>query len=81
MNMPRVVIPSDTKLLLLYEEHAITESCAKAPHELTFKDSSQSDKTIMVMPEDIEAAGLSLQNLSNLTEAQFNNLVAIAERR
>ncbi|KHJ84769.1 hypothetical protein OESDEN_15514 [Oesophagostomum dentatum] len=33
------------------------------------------------MPEDIEAAGLSMQNLNNLSEAQFNTLIAIAERR
>ncbi|CAJ0605981.1 unnamed protein product [Cylicocyclus nassatus] len=76
-----VDVHDDSKPLLLSEEHAVTESCTEAPHELTSKNSSQSDKTIMVMPEDIEAAGLSLQNLSNLTEAQFNNLVAIAERR
>lgn len=36
---------------------------------------------LKVMPEDIEAAGLSMQNLNDLTEAQFNTLVAIAERR
>lgn len=33
------------------------------------------------MPEDIEAAGLSMHNLNELTEEQFNNLVMIAERR
>ncbi|WKX93570.1 hypothetical protein Q1695_011105 [Nippostrongylus brasiliensis] len=41
----------------------------------------ESRKTVMVMPEDIEAAGLSMQNLSELTESQFNALVLIAERR
>ncbi|ETN71420.1 hypothetical protein NECAME_14232 [Necator americanus] len=68
--------------LLLSEEPTISETCNDVSADLNSKgSSSQPEKTIMVMPEDIEAAGLSMQNLNDLTEAQFNTLVEIAERR
>ncbi|CAI4232103.1 unnamed protein product [Auanema sp. JU1783] len=37
--------------------------------------------TIMISPEDLEEAGLDMDNLNELTEEQLNTLMIIAERR
>lgn len=68
--------------LLLSEELSVHDSCDLTQCEQEgSRPSSHAGKTFMVMPEDIEAAGLSMHNLNELTEEQFNNLVMIAERR
>ncbi|VDL72481.1 unnamed protein product [Nippostrongylus brasiliensis] len=79
--IPSSVDDSKPPLLLSEEssEHDSTE-LTQCEHEEE-GPVPESRKTVMVMPEDIEAAGLSMQNLSELTESQFNALVLIAERR
>nr|CDJ86691.1 Protein R06F6.12 [Haemonchus contortus] len=67
--------------LLLSEEPSLSHSDVAQCEQEICSPTPQSGKTVMVMPEDIEAAGLSTQNLSELTEEQFNALVLIAERR
>uniref|UniRef100_A0A158P8B6 Zinc finger protein n=1 Tax=Angiostrongylus cantonensis TaxID=6313 RepID=A0A158P8B6_ANGCA len=77
-----VDIREDSKPLLLEEEHTLSENYEQTPSNCeSVNPTSQCAKTIVVMPEDIEAAGLSLQNLGDLTEAQFTALVDIVERR
>ncbi|KAK5966065.1 hypothetical protein GCK32_002574 [Trichostrongylus colubriformis] len=67
--------------LLLSEGPSLNQVDLAQCEQETNSPASQSGRTVMVMPEDIEAAGLSVQNLSELTEEQFNALVLIAERR
>ncbi|VDM54456.1 unnamed protein product [Angiostrongylus costaricensis] len=77
-----VDIHEDSKPLLLEEEHTLSENNEQTSRNCeSMNPTSQCGKTIVVMPEDIEAAGLSLQNLGDLTEAQFTTLVDIVERR
>ncbi|KAJ1371498.1 hypothetical protein KIN20_033463 [Parelaphostrongylus tenuis] len=78
-----VDIQEDKSPLLMEEEHTLSESYEQSGknRESLTSPASQSGKTIVVMPEDVEAAGLSMQNLGELTEAQFSALIDIVERR